>query len=115
MSQRCFGLQQGYNRNNCRNVEDWHNLRCQTPAKYSTYTMGTKIFFCQRCSDRGLVGLAPFLQNNNSIFMTYGLDARVPLQEDHPADLVFKVFDKDTRDCLDAVANKYMKRQPQNH
>ncbi len=40
--------------------------------------------------------------------MSYGLDTRVPLLGDHPADLVFKVFDEDTRKCLDAVARKYM-------
>ena len=111
MSQRCFGLKKEYNRNHCYGVKEWHSFRCEEVAVFSTYTMGTKIFFCQRCSDRGFRGLAPFLEKNNNIFMSYGLDTHVPLQEDHPADLVFKVFDEDTRHCLDAVANKYMKKR----
>ena len=108
MSQRCFGLEEGYNRGDCYGVEEWWEHRCEEPAIYSTYTMGTKIFLCERCSKRGLYGLAPFLEKNHTIFMSYGLDTRVPLLGNHPADLVFKVFDEDTRKCLDAVARKYM-------
>jgi hypothetical protein len=76
---KCFGLKNKYKRSDCITSKDWERLRCESNAEFSTFTQGSQIYLCSKCSKRGLIGIAPYMICDGITFMTYGLSERVPL------------------------------------